>query len=460
MADVNRPTPNIWYWPLVLAGTFGLAVLFAEGARAHGGGTNSSGCHTNRSTGDYHCHGSGSSTGGSTYTPSSSWLYGTPAASPSPLRTRCDANGCSMSNIEPIKPAAKPKPKPQAEPPAQLSHQWASEQEPAAAAPTDQPTAATQGTPAAPAADPTLPLGKAAATVLPVRSAAEAAAPLAAPASATSDQEPLASLVALGAGVLAGVVLFRVLRHKRRAAKVLRAARAINQHIERQRDLLFGCTKQVLALTSATARGACLQLEALQLDYCADDRLSTAVIRHKIEIPAALLPLHGGLGRRRGLLKAVPVEHQWFWALEGDTEYHALVVQHHKAWSMLRQMVRVEAELKGQLNRLHFDGRKYLQSEALPRAEETIQEIATHKSQQLEQIRAELPQLETMLSVLTLRIESIEDFGGILLGYERPDDYGNHVIGERELVLIEEVREQCQHLQAQLEAYAELVNLS
>lgn len=33
------------------------AILFA-----HGGRTNSSGCHTNRSTGDYHCHNGGKST--------------------------------------------------------------------------------------------------------------------------------------------------------------------------------------------------------------------------------------------------------------------------------------------------------------------------------------------------------------------------------------------------------------
>ena len=34
------------------------AVLAAAGpaAFAHSGGTNSSGCHTNHSTGDYHCH--------------------------------------------------------------------------------------------------------------------------------------------------------------------------------------------------------------------------------------------------------------------------------------------------------------------------------------------------------------------------------------------------------------------
>lgn len=30
--------------------------LFSPQVFAHGGGTNASGCHTNHSTGDYHCH--------------------------------------------------------------------------------------------------------------------------------------------------------------------------------------------------------------------------------------------------------------------------------------------------------------------------------------------------------------------------------------------------------------------
>jgi hypothetical protein len=33
-----------------------LAVLFANSAFAHPGGLDSSGCHNNRKTGDYHCH--------------------------------------------------------------------------------------------------------------------------------------------------------------------------------------------------------------------------------------------------------------------------------------------------------------------------------------------------------------------------------------------------------------------
>lgn len=33
-----------------------LALLFAGGASAHGGGLNAEGCHTNRKTGEYHCH--------------------------------------------------------------------------------------------------------------------------------------------------------------------------------------------------------------------------------------------------------------------------------------------------------------------------------------------------------------------------------------------------------------------
>lgn len=38
-----------------------LSMLLWTDAHAHGGGTDASGCHTNRKTGDYHCHGGGSS---------------------------------------------------------------------------------------------------------------------------------------------------------------------------------------------------------------------------------------------------------------------------------------------------------------------------------------------------------------------------------------------------------------
>jgi hypothetical protein len=34
-----------------------LLLLATGGALAHGGGVNAEGCHTNRKTGDYHCHG-------------------------------------------------------------------------------------------------------------------------------------------------------------------------------------------------------------------------------------------------------------------------------------------------------------------------------------------------------------------------------------------------------------------
>jgi hypothetical protein len=33
-----------------------IAVILAPRATAHSGGTNAEGCHTNRKTGDYHCH--------------------------------------------------------------------------------------------------------------------------------------------------------------------------------------------------------------------------------------------------------------------------------------------------------------------------------------------------------------------------------------------------------------------
>jgi hypothetical protein len=41
-----------------------LSLLISTPAFAHSGGTDSNGCHTNTSTGDYHCHNSGSGGGG------------------------------------------------------------------------------------------------------------------------------------------------------------------------------------------------------------------------------------------------------------------------------------------------------------------------------------------------------------------------------------------------------------
>jgi hypothetical protein len=50
-------------------------------ALAHPGRTDANGCHTNRRTGDYHCHGGGSSGGGGSSSPSySSPSYSTPSS--------------------------------------------------------------------------------------------------------------------------------------------------------------------------------------------------------------------------------------------------------------------------------------------------------------------------------------------------------------------------------------------
>ena len=42
------------YWKCVLG--LGAALSLSTPAGAHGGGLNAEGCHTNRKTGDYHCH--------------------------------------------------------------------------------------------------------------------------------------------------------------------------------------------------------------------------------------------------------------------------------------------------------------------------------------------------------------------------------------------------------------------
>ena len=69
-----------------------LALAFVPiGALAHGGGLDASGCHTNRKTNDYHCHGGAPSSwggGGGSSSGSRGSMYIAPAPTPSPRRTK------------------------------------------------------------------------------------------------------------------------------------------------------------------------------------------------------------------------------------------------------------------------------------------------------------------------------------------------------------------------------------
>ena len=54
---------------------------------AHGGGVDANGCHTNKKTGDYHCHGGGGGTPPPSQPRSSGPAYIAPAAAPAPRRS-------------------------------------------------------------------------------------------------------------------------------------------------------------------------------------------------------------------------------------------------------------------------------------------------------------------------------------------------------------------------------------
>jgi micrococcal nuclease len=60
--------------------------LAPTAALAHGGGVDANGCHTNKKTGDYHCHGGGSTAPAPSPSPSRS-VYSSPAPAPAPRRS-------------------------------------------------------------------------------------------------------------------------------------------------------------------------------------------------------------------------------------------------------------------------------------------------------------------------------------------------------------------------------------
>jgi micrococcal nuclease len=66
-------------WPMLIASA-ALALAPIE-ALAHGGGLDTNGCHTNKKTGDYHCHGGGSPSSSPSPSPTRS-VYSAPAPAP------------------------------------------------------------------------------------------------------------------------------------------------------------------------------------------------------------------------------------------------------------------------------------------------------------------------------------------------------------------------------------------
>jgi len=80
-------------WPMLIASA--ALALAPTAALAHGGGVDANGCHTNKKTGDYHCHGGTPSTGGGgggfsggNSGGSRGSMYIAPAPTPAPRRSQ------------------------------------------------------------------------------------------------------------------------------------------------------------------------------------------------------------------------------------------------------------------------------------------------------------------------------------------------------------------------------------
>ena len=412
---------------------------------AHSGGTDSSGCHHNRRTGGYHCHsGSGSSSYSSRVDlyrqPENNRLGDFLPARPSTVLSTPSAG--QIKSNQPIEP-----------PPGELPPLPTSTTTP------DKPQViapASQSAPSTTAAEAT-------ATSTPSRSANTGVSKPVVQQQLTQQHTQLSlsdPATALTGGALLGWLAFTLLRRQQRVWKVGHSARAIQQELERHGALLYAKGKTVIAVESAKATGNQLEVKALQLDYSPKDDLKTSIHQHSINLPAAAISLNKTFISRSRIPRLLPINQQWLERLDDGSEYNTLVIQHHKAWKTLQSMDHLEKQLVREITRIEVDGLKYRETDALPQAAERLLELKQHKSEQLQAIRKELPALRQLLSVLTLRIESIEDFGGVLLGYERPEDYQDQNVSEQSQLLIETVREELASQQAQLEAYAELLNQS
>ena len=78
---------------------------------------------------------------------------------------------------------------------------------------------------------------------------------------------------------------------------------------------------------------------------------------------------------------------------------------------------------KKQITDTRYKAQKYIIHKLFPEARSKISQVLNELTERLESVHDLIVQLEKLNENLAISIESIEDFGGVLLGYEAPHEF-------------------------------------
>lgn len=263
--------------------------------------------------------------------------------------------------------------------------------------------------------------------------------------------------------IIAGILTFLIAKRiagllysRLRARYAKRVAEWINRHSDIN-QIVYGSGHFVCRVVIATTTtDHCVQLELLSLDYSKDSPLSTISTTHKTEIRLG----HRGIFSRHPLVQVPETIFNGSSELrliDRGTDYYFLVCQHHYAWALGERMGAYLARLESDLLAIDKKSYKYIGQDHIPGAEERLQRARGTKLKLIAKVSSAMADIGRLVEGLTLRIESLEDFGGLLLGLDdTPNILDDQSQGKP--VDFEVIEQDCEEVALILQSYEELLS--
>lgn len=237
-----------------------------------------------------------------------------------------------------------------------------------------------------------------------------------------------------------------------------RVARLLNGRLDAD-DFFYGSggfAGRLIQVTVTSDRR--LSLEILRLDYSQSAQfLTSETLCYASVDPASVKGIWG----RRGFVlvpEVIALGTDFLRLLPNESEYRFLVCQHHHAWKLQQRLKEYAGQLAKEIDSIDRKSIKYLEQNHIPDARTRLGQARADTIEQHQQVVSASSDIGRIIEGLTVRIESIEDFGGLLLGID--DDVAGFKAGstQERPIDIESVQQDCEEIALLLESYEDLLS--
>lgn len=168
-----------------------------------------------------------------------------------------------------------------------------------------------------------------------------------------------------------------------------------------------------------------IKLQLLQLEFAEGAPMKTTAMNREAEVEVNSLKgirSFGPKSSKNDPLATIIINNQIWERVETETRYCDLVVKHHHYWEELGKASNARTEANRKLREAQSNSSKYIDSKLFESQDRKLADLLSQLEADSKATAVLTNKLGELIESLTMAIESIEDFGGLLLGYETPHE--------------------------------------